>query len=70
MELNSEDRKQFIDAVKKVASRQIDDAQEVGNRRFETHEDAEKAMAIAQEVAPDRKFEIGHANGKYFVEIK
>lgn len=70
MDMSNEDRNQFINAIKKETSGQIDSAKEVGDRRFETHGDAEVAMALAMEVAPGKHFEIQEANGKYFVMVK
>ncbi|MCY9807400.1 hypothetical protein OXT66_07620 [Lentilactobacillus senioris] len=70
MDMSSEDRNQFINAVKKETSGQIDSAKVIGDRRFETHEEAETALGIAKEVAPNKHFEIKEANGKYYVEVK
>ncbi|KRM94579.1 hypothetical protein FC56_GL001538 [Lentilactobacillus senioris DSM 24302 = JCM 17472] len=70
MDMSSEDRNQFINAVKKETSGQIDSAKVIGDRRFETHEEAEAALGIAKEVAPNKHFEIKEANGKYYVEVK
>ncbi|MGF7436844.1 hypothetical protein [Lentilactobacillus senioris] len=70
MDMSNEDRNQFINAIKRETSGQIDAAKEVGDRRFETHGDAEVAMGLAKEVAPSKHFEIKEANGKYFVEVR
>lgn len=70
MEMNAEARNQFINSVKKITSEKIDNAKQVGDRRFETNDEAIEAMELAKTVAPDKHFEINKANGKFFVEVK
>ena len=70
MQMTAEDRNQFINSVKKITSEKIDHATEVGDRHFETHTEATAAMELAQTVAPDKRFEIKQANGKFWVAVK
>ncbi|KRN28218.1 hypothetical protein IV38_GL001672 [Lactobacillus selangorensis] len=66
--MTDEAKNQFINELKKENSRKTDDAKETGDRLFETREDADEALKVAQEAVPDRKFTIDHKNGKFILK--
>lgn len=70
MKMNEEAKKKFINSVKKSISKGTFDTKKIGDRHFETQDEAQEALEIAKATAPDKKFEISQANGKFYVEVK